>query len=99
MNNKKQKKTPKTVTLSASKGYEKEVAYLREQPNKSKYVWNLIRKDMEQQSTDDRILEIVHQAMTSITSGAVVDNPQTQSKNANENVNSTRKKGAMSILQ
>lgn len=93
------KKIPKRVSLSATKGYEKEVAYLGEQPNKSQYVWNLIRKDIEQQTTDNRILEIVHQAMSNITLGAVVNNPQTQSKIVNENVNSTRKKGAMSILQ
>ena len=42
-----QKKTPKTVSVSIPKGFEDEVAYLGKQPNKSQYIWNLIREDMQ----------------------------------------------------
>jgi len=90
------KKIPKKVSLSVTKGYEQEVGYLSEQPNKSQYVWNLIRKDMEQQSTDNQILEIVKQAMSNVTYGIM---PTSQSSVKVENpTNLKRKKGALSIL-
>ena len=50
---------PKRITLSIPKGYENEYEFLDKQINKSQYIWSLIRKDMEQTSTDNKILEIV----------------------------------------
>lgn len=94
-------KNIKTVSISVPRGYEKEVAHFSEQPNKSRYIWELVKQDMERQSIDNQILEIVKQAMQGI-------NPMIQANNVNNlqqlnNVNnlqqSTRKKGALSILQ
>lgn len=92
------KKIPKKVSLSVTKGYEREVAYLREQPNKSQYVWNLIRKDIEQQSTDNQILEIVKQAMSNVTLGIMPTPQPAQVKKVDNPSDSKRKKGALSIL-
>ena len=94
-----QKKTPKTVSVSIPKGFEDEVAYLGKQPNKSQYIWNLIREDMKRQSEDNQILEIVRQAMQNITLGGVVNNNSKQKQKVNNFQEDKRKKGAMSILQ
>ena len=56
-------KTPKTVSLSVPKGFEKEVAHLNSQSNKSQYVWRLIRDDMNKQNEEAQILEIMREAM------------------------------------
>ena len=63
---------PKRITLSIPKGYENEYEFLDKQINKSQYIWSLIRKDMEQTSTDNKILEIVYQAMTNLTPNTIV---------------------------
>ena len=62
------------MSVSIPKGFEDEVAYLGKQPNKSQYIWNLIREDMKRQSEDNQILEIVRQAMQNITLGGAVNN-------------------------
>lgn len=92
------KKIRKKVSLSATKGYEKEVAYLSEQPNKSQYVWNLVRKDMEQKSTDNQILEIVKQAMSNVALGGLPVTQTSQPKKVDNSTDLKRKKGALSIL-
>ena len=66
------------MSVSIPKGFEDEVAYLGKQPNKSQYIWNLIREDMKRQSEDNQILEIVRQAMQNITLGGVVNNNSKQ---------------------
>ena len=53
------KKTPRAVTLSVCKGFEEELNYLNQQPNKSYYVWNLIRQDLTQSKEDNQILDVV----------------------------------------
>ena len=57
---------------------------------------------MEQTSTDNKILEIVYQAMTNLTPGTMVGNSQHLQPSTKKTVNldeSKLKKGAMSILQ
>lgn len=94
------KETPKkTVSISIPKGFEDEVAYLSEQPNKSQYIWGLVRDDMKRQSEDNQILEIVRQAMQNITLGASVNNLSQQKTHVNNFSEDKRKKGALSILQ
>lgn len=101
--NDKNKKMPKRITLSIPKGYENEYEFLDKQINKSQYIWSLIRKDMEQTSTDNKILEIVYQAMTNLTPNTMVGNSQQHLQpSTKKTVNldeSKLKKGAMSILQ
>ena len=101
--NDKNKKVPKRITLSIPKGYENEYEFLDKQINKSQYIWSLIRKDMEQTSTDNKILEIVYQAMTNLTPNTMVSNSQQHFQpSTKKTVNldeSKLKKGAMSILQ
>lgn len=87
------------MSVSIPKGFEDEVAYLGKQPNKSQYIWNLIREDMKRQSEDSQILEIVRQAMQNITLGGVVNNNSKQKQKVNNFQEDKRKKGAMSILQ
>ena len=94
-----QKKTPKTVSVSVPKGFDEEDAYLGKQPNKSQYIWNLIREDMKRQSEDNQILEIVRQAMQNITLGTVVNDNSKQKQKVSNFQEDKRKKGAMSILQ
>lgn len=94
-----QKKTPKTVSVSVPKGFDEEVAYLGKQPNKSQYIWNLIREDMKRQSEDNQILEIVRQAMQNITLGTIVNNNSKEKQKVSNSQQDKRKKGAMSILQ
>lgn len=93
-----EEKIPKTVSLSVPKGYEKEVAYLGKQPNKSRYVWDLVKEDMERQSLDNQIIEIVRQAMQNVTVGSNVNNSSEKTK-VNNLGESIKKKGALSILQ
>ena len=59
-------KTPKTVSLSVPKGFSKEFVHLNNQPNKSQYVWRLIRDDMNKQIEDVQILEIVREVMKDV---------------------------------
>lgn len=87
------------MSVSIPKGFEDEVAYLGKQPNKSQYIWNLIREDMKRQSEDNQILEIVRQAMQNITLGTVVNDNSKQKQKVNNFQEDKRKKGAMSILQ
>lgn len=94
----KQKKPPKTVTISMTKGFEEEYFYFQSQSNKSLFIWNLIRKDMKQQSTDNQILEIVRQAMFNITLGGTTASQPPQVKKVDNSTDLKRKKGAMSIL-
>lgn len=103
MNNDKElknRKTPKTLSLSVPKGYENEVSYVNQQPNKSRYIWDLVRQDMKQQSEDSQIIEVVRQAMQSLTLNNITlktnDSPV---KNINKSDELKRKKGALSILQ
>lgn len=98
LNNKTKTSKTKTVSLSVPKGYEKEVAYVNEQPNKSRYIWDLVREDMKKQSEDNQILEIVRQAMQNINMETNVNN-SIPSKKVNNSNELKRKKGAMAILQ
>lgn len=99
-NEDKKTKIPKKVSLSVTKGYEKEVVYFCGQPNKSQYIWNLVRKDMEQKSTDNQILEIVRQAMINMTMGGFPNTTLEKSERKMAMVeDDKRKKGVLSIFE
>lgn len=99
----KTKKPRNTVTLSLSKGYEKEIEHFNEQANRSKYVWELIREDMKRQDRDKELLEMMKQTMSSLNGNERNSVSVVQSVNTlQERNNSQRdkmKKGAMSFLQ
>lgn len=99
MNNKhNEKELPKRVTLCTMKEFEQEFWYLKKQPNQSFYVWNLIRQDLKKQIEDKEILEIVRQAMQTVSSEVNVNNNSKQKENVNNLEQDKLKKGAMSIL-
>lgn len=97
------KKPRNTVTLSLSKGYEDEINYFNEQPNKSKYVWELVREDMKRQDKDNQLLEMVKQTMNTLANSVVIPNAISIATNETKEVNNSDKeklkKGAMSFLQ
>lgn len=90
----------KTLSLSIPKGYEKEVEFLKTQPNKSQYVWNLIRADMKRQDEDYQIVDMVRQMYQQVTtlSGGLPTVQAQPTTNVNNFSNDKKKKGAMSLL-
>lgn len=90
---------PKTISFSVAKGYEKEVAHLNEQPNKSRYILELIRKDMERQTIDNQILDIVRHTMQNLSNNTNIQKTNKQSMDVNNSAQNFRKKGVLSIVQ
>lgn len=92
-------KTTKNVCLSIPKGYEKEVAHFNEQPNKSRYIWELVREDMQRTQQNDKILEIVRQAMNNTVCTNTNVNNFNEDKNVNNFNKNSRKKSVKNLLQ
>ena len=94
------KKTPRAVTLSVCKGFEEELNYLNQQPNKSYYVWNLIRQDLMQSKEDNQILDAVKSMLQGhLESSSNVRN-NNQSNNTVDNSNKELlKKSAMALFE
>lgn len=96
------KKTPKTISLSVPKGYEVEFKHFSEQPNKSRYIWDLVRQDLKNKDENYQILEIVKNAMQNLTPNQTqnqVNNSMKPSTAVNNFNNDKRKKSALNILQ
>lgn len=90
---------PKTISFSVAKGYEKEVVHLNEQPNKSRYILELIRKDMERQTIDNQILDIVRHTMQNLSNNTNIQKTNKQHGDVNNSAQNFRKKGVLSIVQ
>ena len=65
-------KTPRTVSISVPRGFEKEIAHLNKQTNKSQYVGGLIRNDMNKQMEEVVILETVRQAIKGLDLNTII---------------------------
>lgn len=94
------KKTPRAVTLSVCKGFEEEVAYLNQQPNKSYYVWNLIRQDLAKSKEDNQILDAVKSMLQGhLESSSNVRNNIQSNKTVDNSSKELLKKSAMSLFE
>ncbi len=94
------KKTPRAVTLSVCKGFEEEVAYLNQQPNKSYYVWNLIRQDLAKSKEDNQILDAVKSMLQGhLESSSNVRNNNQSNKTVDNSSKELLKKSAMSLFE
>lgn len=98
-----EKKPPRRVTICTVKGFEEELKYLKQQPNQSFYIWNLIREDKRRKDEDKEIIKIVREAVQNIS----IQPPQPQksfSSNTKEKMDASNfepnklKKSALSIL-
>lgn len=94
------KKTPRAVTLSVCKGFEEEVAYLNQQPNKSYYVWNLIRQDLAKSKEDNQILDAVKSMLQGhLESSSNVRNNNQSNKTVDNSSKELLRKSAMSLFE
>lgn len=94
------KKTPRAVTLSVCKGFEEEVAYLNQQPNKSYYVWNLIRQDLAKSKEDNQILDAVKSMLQGhLESSSNVRNNNQSNKTVDNSNKELLKKSAMALFE
>lgn len=94
------KKTPRAVTLSVCKGFEEEVAYLNQQPNKSYYVWNLIRQDLAKSKEDNQILDAVKSMLQGhLESSSNVRNNNQSNKTVDNSSKELLKKSAMNLFE
>lgn len=94
------KKTPRAVTLSVCKGFEEELNYLNQQPNKSYYVWNLIRQDLTQSKEDNQILDAVKSMLQGhLESSSNVRNNNQSNKTVDNSSKELLKKSAMSLFE
>lgn len=94
-----EKKPPRRVTICTMKGFEEELKYLKKQPNQSFYVWSLIRENMKKENEDKEIIEIVRQAMQSISSTRNTNNNAKEKMDTGSLEQNKLKKSALSILQ
>lgn len=94
------KKTPRAVTLSVCKGFEEELNYLNQQPNKSYYVWNLIRQDLAKSKEDNQILDAVKSMLQGhLESSSNVRNNNQSNKTVDNSSKELLKKSAMSLFE
>ena len=94
------KKTPRAVTLSVCKGFEEELNYLNQQPNKSYYVWNLIRQDIAKSKEDNQILDVVKSMLQGhIESNSVVRNNKQLKPTVDNSNKELLKKSAMALFE
>lgn len=100
MESKTTRKTPRAVTLSVGKGFEEEVAYFNEQPNKSHYIWNLVRQDMLKLREDNQKIELFNQMLEHYAkSSKTVDNSFQIKQTVDNSIESKLKKSAMTLIQ
>lgn len=75
------------------------VAHFNEQFNKSRYIWELVREDMQRTQQNDKILEIVRQAMNNTVCTNTNVNNFNEDKNVDNFNKNSRKKSVKNLLQ
>ena len=78
------------LTISVSRSSKVYYDYVMSKPNRSQYIWDLVKQDMEQQETNSQILQYVKQAFNTQNLNELnsqIDNSQGKQTTSNTNDN------------
>ena len=78
------------LTISVSRSSKVYYDYVMSKPNRSQYIWDLVKQDMEQQETNSQILQYVKQAFNTQNlneRNSQIDNSQGKQTTSNTNDN------------
>lgn len=78
------------LTISVSRSSKVYYDHVMSKPNRSQYIWDLVKQDMEQQETNNQILQYVKQAFNTQNLNELnsqIDNSQGKQTTSNTNDN------------
>lgn len=78
------------LTISVSRSSKVYYDHVMSKPNRSQYIWDLVKQDMEQQETNNQILQYVKQAFNTQNLNELnsqIDNSQGKQITSNTNDN------------
>lgn len=88
------------LTISVSRSSKVYYDHVMSKPNRSQYIWDLVKQDMEQQETNNQILQYVKQAFNTQNLNELnsqIDNSQGKQTTSNTNDNKSNENLKKSI--